>query len=157
MEEPFIPVTRTARQALIQHLLATESISSQHELRERLQEEGIRVTQATLSRDLDDLGAYKAKAPDGRQVYKVEPDGPQTAAPSVLERWGIEVLQSVQQAGNQLVLRTPPGAAQLLALGIDRARIDGILGSIAGDDTVLVIARDEAAASAFRASLRDLK
>ena len=74
-----------------------------------------------------------------------------------LARWCAEVLISVQQAGNQLVLRTPPGAAQLLASGLDRAMLDGVLGCIAGDDTVLVVATDEAVASTLREELLDLK
>lgn len=156
MSEAYIPGTRSARQAVIQQILDAETIGSQSVLRDRLEREGIAVTQATLSRDLDEMGAIKVKTGDGRQVYRVEPDGPTTSAPSLLERWSGEVLLSVQQAGNQLVLRTPPGAAQLLALGIDRAMIDGVLGCIAGDDTVLVIARDEMAATSFRAVLARL-
>ena len=142
MTEAFIPGTRSARQAVIAGLLAAEPIGSQSELRKRLADEGITVTQA--------------KGLDGKQVYRVDDDGPAQSAPSLLERWGVEVLLSVQQAGNQLVLRTPPGAAQLLALGIDRAKIEGILGSIAGDDTVLVIAENEAAATAFKEDLANL-
>ncbi len=156
MTEAFIPGTRSARQAVIAGLLAAEPIGSQSELRKRLADEGITVTQATLSRDLDEMGAVKVKGLDGKQVYRVDDDGPAQSAPSLLERWGVEVLLSVQQAGNQLVLRTPPGAAQLLALGIDRAKIEGILGSIAGDDTVLVIAENEAAATAFKEDLANL-
>lgn len=160
MSEAFIPGTRSARQALIAQILAREKIGSQAGLQERLRKEDISVTQATLSRDLDEMSAVKVKDEDGRQHYRVpEPDQPQSAtqgARTQLARWTAEVLISVQQARNQLVLRTPPGAAQLLASGIDRAMLDDVLGCIAGDDTVLVITSDDEAATALRKILLDL-
>ena len=161
MAEAFIPGTRSARQALIAQILVKERIGSQSRLQERLREDGISVTQATLSRDLDEMGAAKVKDAEGKQVYRVpEPLEVQAATQGArvqLARWCAEVLISVQQAGNQLVLRTPPGAAQLLASSLDRAMVDGVLGCIAGDDTVLVVATDEAVASRLREELLDLK
>ena len=161
MAEAFIPGTRSARQALIAQILVKERIGSQSRLQERLREDGISVTQATLSRDLDEMGAVKVKDAEGKQVYRVpDPMEVQAAtqgARAQLARGCAEVLISVQQAGNQLVLRTPPGAAQLLASGLDRAMLDGVLGCIAGDDTVLVVATDEAVASTLREELLDLK
>ncbi|MFT0848438.1 arginine repressor [Actinomycetaceae bacterium L2_0104] len=161
MAEAFIPGTRSARQALIAQILVKEKIGSQSHLQARLREDGISVTQATLSRDLDEMSAFKVKDADGKQVYRVpEPVEVHAATQGArvqLARWCTEVLISVQQAGNQLVLRTPPGAAQLLASGIDRAMLDGVLGCIAGDDTVLVVASDDATASRLRNELLDLK
>ncbi|AWE42460.1 arginine repressor [Actinobaculum sp. 313] len=142
-----IPTTRAARQALIVQLLAKDAIGSQRALRARLADEGISVTQATLSRDLEELRAVKVRNSSGQQVYQIPDPGETVAAAqgarAQLDRWCSEVLISAQRAVNQVVLRTPPGAAQLLASGIDRAMLDGVLGCIAGDDTVLVIANDE--------------
>ena len=147
MTEPFIPGTRSARQARIVQILASEKVTSQRELRDRLAGEGIVVTQATLSRDLDELGALKVKHSSGGQFYQVPEVPGDHASPqgarAFLDRWLVEVLTSVQQAGNQLVLRTPPGAAQLLASSLDRANLAGVIGTIGGDDTVLVITEDE--------------
>ncbi|MBR6459351.1 MAG: arginine repressor [Actinomycetaceae bacterium] len=154
-----IPTTRGARHALISELLHGEPISSQSLLRTRLAEHGIAVTQATLSRDLDEIGAFKVKDSEGKQIYRVpEPtevrSSQSTQAP--LERWCGEVLISAQSAFNQLVLRTPPGAAQLLASSIDRAALDGVLGCIAGDDTVLLVLESQEQAESLREHLLSL-
>lgn len=155
-----IPATRAARQALIAEILSAEAIGSQSLLRTRLQQAGIEVTQATLSRDLDDMSAVKVKDASGHQLYRVpEPAELTTATAGArvsLERWCAEVLVSVQRAFNQLVLRTPPGAAQLLASSIDRAALDGVLGCIAGDDTVLVVLASEEEAEELRQHLLTL-
>ncbi len=160
MLEGFIPETRSARQGRILEILSSEAIGSQSKLRDRLAEEGILVTQATLSRDLDDIGAIKIKGAHGAQFYHVHetpaPESPIQGVRAFLERWASEVLTSVVQAGNQLVLRTPPGAAQLLASSLDKAKLEGVVGTIGGDDTVLVIAKDEAAATALRGELAKL-
>ncbi|MCF2706558.1 arginine repressor [Arcanobacterium haemolyticum] len=160
MLEEFIPDTRSARQGRIIEILSSEEIASQTKLRDRLAEEGILVTQATLSRDLDELGAIKVKNAGGNQAYQVQdvpnPESPLQGARSFLERWASEVLTSVVQAGNQLILRTPPGAAQLLASSVDKAKLDGVIGTLGGDDTVLVITKDEASATALRTELARL-
>lgn len=152
-----MPSTRRARQSLIEELLVNELIGSQSLLRTRLAESGIDVTQATLSRDLDDIGAVKVKDASGKQVYRVPEPSEITAATQgarvSLERWASEVLVCVARAFNQLVLRTPPGAAQLLASSIDRAALDGVLGCIAGDDTVLVVLESDTAAEELRMHL----
>lgn len=155
-----VPSTRTARQALIRDILSNRAIRSQNELRAQLEEQGIFATQATLSRDLDELKAIKVRAADGQQIYRV-PDEIELlttsqSAHAQLERWCPEVLVSVQRAMNQLVLRTPPGAAHILAVGIDRALIEGVLGCIAGDDTILVITTDEERAEQLREELLSL-
>ena len=155
-----VPTSRTARQALIVSILADKSVGSQEELRGLLREAGISVTQATLSRDLDELKAIKVRNRSGRQIYRI-PDEAELykaaqGARAQLERWCPEVLVSAQCAGSQLVLRTPPGAANILAVGIDRAMIDGVLGCLAGDDTILVITSSPERAEEIRAELLSL-
>lgn len=145
-----IPSSRTARQGLIASILEAHLIGSQNELREYLIRAGVDVTQATLSRDLDDLGAVKIRV-DGSMAYRIADQTMDIG--ERLARWAREILLSAECALNQIVLRTPPGAAQLLAAGIDRARLDGVLGCVAGDDTVLVIARSEERAVEIRQHL----
>jgi len=104
------------------------------------------VTQATLSRDLEELGALKLRGVDGgAPIYRIPEDGgprPMAGGTSRLARLLAELLLSYDGAGNLAVLRTPPGAAQFLASAIDRASLPDVVGTIAGDDTILVVARD---------------
>jgi transcriptional regulator of arginine metabolism len=196
---PVSPVTKTARQAQITAILASTSVRSQDELSELLAQNGVKVTQATLSRDLDELGAVRLRGPDGALVYALpgEPGGPgsrpgglagsgeprhsrpgvpagvrgglgplagrgrggtgpvagpgRAAAglpdrdpPGRLVRIAADFLLSAEPSANLVVLRTPAGAAQLLASAIDHAAWPSILGTVAGDDTVLVITREPA-------------
>ena len=160
-----IPVTRPARHALIARLLTQERITSQGELSAQLADHGVQVTQATLSRDLVELRAGKITLPDGTQVYGLPQEGAAGAmAPPVapgqhttrLGRWCAELLVSADRSGAMIVLRTPAGAAQLLASAVDTAVLPGIIGTIAGDDTVLLIARDPQAAEQTTAQLLSL-
>lgn len=139
------PLNKAARQARIAELLAETPVRSQNELSTLLAAEGISVTQATLSRDLEELAVSKS-----RGIYAIEsveaPTGPAAArlteAPmSRLARLAQELLISAEASGSLVVLRTPPGAAQLLASALDRSGFDGVAGTIAGDDTILLIAR----------------
>lgn len=160
MVDADIPLTRTARQARIIAIIADETIASQGQLRQLLAAEGINVTQATLSRDLEELHAYKEHAPNGVRAYRI-PDVGELSESAVgartqLERWAGEVLTSVQPAMNQVVVRTPPGAAQLLASSIDRAVFPDVLGCIAGDDTVLIVTGSERRARELSKELLDL-
>lgn len=153
MSQVIVPATRSARQARITAILDHSQIMSQSQLRDVLKAEGIDVTQATLSRDLVELGAVKVKNEDGKQIYTVPPSpaqGSGSSARAILERWASEVLIRIGQVNNQLVLRTPPGAAQMLASSVDKANFSGVLGSIAGDDTVLVITDSEENATRLR-------
>lgn len=139
--------TRAARQARIVQLVSTMAIRSQTELSRLLATEGIDVTQATLSRDLDELGAVKLRAADGgAPVYVIPEDGSPVrgvqGGTSRLSRLLAELLVSAEGSANLTVLRTPPGAAQFLASAIDRAALHEVLGTIAGDDTVMMIARE---------------
>lgn len=138
--------TRAARQARIVELLIANSVRSQSELAALLAAEGIETTQATLSRDLEELGAVKLRAADGVGVYVVPEDGSPvrgvTGGTDRLSRLLGELLVSTDASGNMAVLRTPPGAAQYLASALDRASLPAIVGTIAGDDTIFVIARE---------------
>jgi transcriptional regulator of arginine metabolism len=139
------PVTKAARQAKIAELLAASPVRSQTELANRLAGDGLQVTQATLSRDLEELGASKAH---GRYVLAAEP-APWPAADDEtrLSRLAQELLLSAEAAANLLVLRTPPGGAHLLASTLDRtgaADVNAtVVGTVAGDDTILLVCRDD--------------
>jgi transcriptional regulator of arginine metabolism len=138
------PGTRTARHARIVDLVRHKSVRSQTELAELLGLDGVQVTQATLSRDLEELGAVKVAG-----VYTIPEDGrpplrPAEQAPHRLVRLLRELLNSVDVSGNLVVLRVPPGAAQFLASALDRSGLPDVVGTIAGDDTILVVAREPA-------------
>lgn len=137
------PDTPTARRSRIASIIASQPITSQEQLREALATEGLVVTQATLSRDLADLGAIKQAGMDGRNVY-VLPDDPEPAVAGDhrLGRILADVLVGADHSGNIVVLRTPPGAAQYLASAIDHTGWDQIIGTVAGDDTVLIVSKD---------------
>jgi transcriptional regulator of arginine metabolism len=169
------PATKAARHAQIAAILAHRDppVRSQEELAERLAQRGVRVTQTTLSRDLEELGAVRLRAAGGALVYALPgeaggpgsmpgggtpaaaPSGPGAAAapePAAaatetsgrLARIAAELLVAAEASANLVVLRTPAGAAQFLASAIDHAAWPAILGTVAGDDTVLVVARDPA-------------
>jgi transcriptional regulator of arginine metabolism len=136
------PITKAARHERIAAHIRRADVRSQTELAERLAIDGIQVTQATLSRDLEELHAVKV-----RGAYLIPEDGeralrPAEQATSKLIRLLRELLTSVDHSGNLVVLRTPPGAAQFLASAIDRTGLPDIVGTIAGDDTILVVARE---------------
>ncbi|GAB3074354.1 arginine repressor [Corynebacterium aquatimens] len=142
------PNSRTVRQAKILTILEHTRVSSQVQLSELLLDEGIDITQATLSRDLDELGAKKVRPTGGgrsyyavgaeAQSFQASPKGPRDK----LRRMLSELVVSVDYTGNMAVLRTPPGAAQYLASYIDRVGLDEVVGTIAGDDTIFVLARE---------------
>ena len=139
--------TRVARQARIVELITQRAVRSQAELATLLATEGVEVTQATLSRDLDELGAVKLRGPDGGSpVYALPEDGhpmrPQAGGMPRLARLLGELMVSVQASGNLVVLRTPPGAAQFMASALDRAALHDVIGTIAGDDTVVLVVRE---------------
>jgi len=147
------PATKNARQQRIVDLVGHHEVHSQTELADLLAAEGVRVTQATLSRDLVELDAMKVRAASGDLVYAVPGEGGdrRLAAPAGsdashqrLARLCGELLVSVDTSANLVVVRTPPGAAQFLASAFDKAERDDVLGTIAGDDTVLLISRDPA-------------
>ncbi|MGH8889343.1 MAG: arginine repressor [Acidothermaceae bacterium] len=149
------PQTKAARHARIVDLLARAPVRSQSELAELLADDGFSVTQATLSRDLDEIGAVRLRGAVGGFVYVVPRDGDDavsrpasdrfdaaSAAHARLIRMATELLISVRSSGNLVVAKTPPGGAHLLAGAIDHSDLSTIIGTVAGDDTVLCICRD---------------
>lgn len=143
-----IPHTKAARHRRIVELLARVPVSSQAGLAELLSADGFAVTQATLSRDLDELGAVKVPSAAGDPVYAVpaeggdsRPQAPEADSSGRLARVAQEVLVSVDSSANVVVLRTPPGGAQYLASAIDRSDWPEVIGTVAGDDTVLLVTR----------------
>ncbi len=152
------PLTRTARHARIVGLVRERTVRSQTELAELLAADGVQVTQATLSRDLEELGAVKVRGGDGPGTYLIPEDGQRPLrdaeqAPARLVRLLRELLTGVDSSGNITVLRTPPGAAQYLASALDRAGLPEVVGTIAGDDTILVVARETTGGAALGAQL----
>ncbi|GAA2878240.1 arginine repressor [Pseudonocardia halophobica] len=151
--------TRVARQARIVEIIGQQAVRSQGELLTLLDAEGIGTTQATLSRDLDELGAVKVRGAyvipdDGSPVRGlVHTPGGGTAR---LSRLLGEVLVSADASGNLAVLRTPPGAAHYLASALDRAALNDVVGTIAGDDTVLLVAREPLTGAQVVARLLEL-
>ena len=138
------PTTKNARHQRIVELVGTHEVHSQGELALLLAESGVRVTQATLSRDLVELEAIKVRAASGALVYAVPAEAPtdSSAGRARLARLCAELLVSADATANLVVLRTPPGAAQFLGSAFDKAEFPDVLGTIAGDDTVLVIGRE---------------
>lgn len=153
--------TRAARQARIVEIVSREQVRSQTELLALLVAEGIETTQATLSRDLDELGAVKLRGADGgAPVYVIPDDGSPVrgieGGTGRLVRLLGELLVSADASGNLAVLRTPPGAAHYLASALDRAALHDVVGTIAGDDTLLVVAREPLTGAALAARLTNL-
>ena len=146
-----VPSTKRARHQRIVDLVTHHEVHSQTELADLLADEGVRVTQATLSRDLVELDALKVRSSSGSLVYAVPGEGGDrrlsapgepVAAGHRLTKLCSELLVGADASANLVVLRTPPGAAQFLASAFDKAELTDVLGTIAGDDTVLVISRD---------------
>jgi transcriptional regulator of arginine metabolism len=139
------PLTKAARQARIVELLESRPVASQTELGRLLADSGVAVTQATVSRDLDELGAVKTRTPAGIAYTVPEENAPRGGtAEEVDARLGRlleELLVSAEPTGDTVVLRTPPGGAQLLASALDRAGLPDVAGTLAGDDTVLLVTR----------------
>lgn len=147
--------TKTARHDAILDLITSEPVTSQEQLRKMLSSRGFETAQATLSRDLTEMHAVKVRAASGLSVYSV-PDvngihsSPVEDPSPRLARWCQELLVSAQSTDHLLVLRTPVGAANLLGSAIDHSRLPGILGTIAGDDTILVICETASVATQTR-------
>lgn len=159
---PEVSANRAGRQARIVAILSTAEVRSQSELAARLAAEGIDVTQATLSRDLEDLGAIKLRGADGGVgVYVVPEDGSPVrgvaGGTGRLSRLLGELLVSTDASANLAVLRTPPGGAHYLASAIDRAALPYVVGTIAGDDTVFVVAREPMTGAELASALEELK
>ena len=163
-EHAHFPLTKNARQQRIIELIETGQVRSQSELVDQLTADGLSVTQATLSRDLVELDAVKVRSASGALVYAVPGEGgdrtpvvrESAASEARLSRLCAELLVSADSSANLVVLRTPPGAANFLAAAMDKAELGDVLGTIAGDDTVVVIARDPAGGGALERRFLDL-
>ncbi|HAP75177.1 MAG TPA: arginine repressor [Acidimicrobiaceae bacterium] len=151
------PGSKVQRQQAIAKLVARHAVTNQPQLVELLAEEGIGATQATVSRDLEDLGAVKVRVPGGETVYAIPEYEPNRLAPEdQLRRVMGEWVAEVRRSGNLVVLRTPPGCAHVVASALDRSGMDGLLGTVAGDDTLLCVAEEHIGGAALAARLHDL-
>jgi transcriptional regulator of arginine metabolism len=149
--------SKVQRQQTISKLVMKHAVTNQPQLVDLLAAEGIAATQATVSRDLEDLGAVKVRVPGGETVYAIPEYEPARLAPEdqlrrVLGEWVAEVKRS----GNLVILRTPPGCAHVVASALDRSGMDGLLGTVAGDDTLLCVAEESMGGEALAARLRDV-
>lgn len=149
--------SKVQRQQLIAKLVGQHNVSNQPQLVDLLATEGIVATQATVSRDLDDLGAVKVRVPGGDSVYAIPDYEPARLAPhDQLRRVMGEWVAEVDHSGNLVVVRTPPGCAHVVASALDRSGMTGLLGTVAGDDTMLCIATEAVGGPALAAQLREL-
>ena len=139
---------KSRRQAVLLEIVDREQLHSQEQLRRRLVQRGFEATQATISRDIRDLGLVKRAGDGAYQRPGVDTTSPQTAR-TALEHATAEFLRRAERVQQLVVIRTGVGQAQPLALAIDRAQLSEAVGTIAGDDTILVIARDQRRAAAL--------
>lgn len=151
MTEHQAPNTKAARLARIAELLTSSSVRSQVDLAYQLSRDGFTVTQGTLSKDLMQIGAVRIRDATGELAYAITEASPhdRQRAETRLARLSSELLITAEGSGNLVVAKTPPGAAQYLASAIDRVGWDAVLGTIAGDDSILIVTRDPEGAVAF--------
>jgi transcriptional regulator of arginine metabolism len=157
------PHSKAARQARIAALLADRDVHSQTELATLLAADDLEVTQATLSRDLEEMGAVKVRRSGAGTVYTVSDEAPgpvlralADATAGRVSRLAAELVVSVDASANLVVVRTPPGGAHLLASAIDRAALADVLGTVAGDDTVLLITKNPKGGTQLATRLRSM-
>ena len=147
-------MNRRERQGAILRLIRERPISTQGELVQALHESGYDVVQTTVSRDVHELGLVKVRAPNGRLVYAppgtVDRDRLREFE-AAMRRWAL----AVESSGNLVLLMTPPGYANALARALDQAAHPHVLGTVAGDDTILVVAREGVSGAALRDELRE--
>jgi transcriptional regulator of arginine metabolism len=148
---------KARRQQAVTRLIEASEIASQSQLVELLSAEGISATQATVSRDLDDIGAIKIRSSAGQSVYALPVFAPDRIAPldqlrRVMGEWVAEVTHS----GSIVVVRTPPGCAHVVASALDRSGVEGLIGTVAGDDTMLCVASEDVGGQRLAESLREL-
>ena len=146
---------KTRRQSAILEIVERQPVRSQEQLRQQLAQRGFDVTQATLSRDIKDLGLLKRSSDGAYQPAGAEA-APAATTIGALGRALAEYLVNIEPVQQLVVLRTGAGQAQLLGLAIDRARMEEVVGTLAGDDTILIIARDPKSAQGIVKQLREL-
>jgi transcriptional regulator of arginine metabolism len=145
---------KSRRQAVILELVDREPLHSQELLRRRLKQRGFDTTQATISRDIKDLGLVKRAGDGAYQRPGLETANPETVL-TALERAAAEFVHAIDRVQQLVIVRTGPGQAQTLAFALDRARLPEVVGTIGGDDTILVIARGAREAAALVRQLKD--
>ncbi|MCU1502047.1 MAG: argR [Ilumatobacteraceae bacterium] len=149
--------SKVQRQQAIAKLIGAQSVTNQPQLVDLLAEQGIAATQATVSRDLEDLGAVKVRVPGGDTVYAIPEYEPARIAPEdQLRRVMGEWVAEVKRSANLVILRTPPGCAHVVASALDRSGLTGLMGTVAGDDTLLCVADEETGGARLADRLRDL-
>ncbi len=145
---------KARRQAIILELIDREPLHNQEAVRKRLRQRGFEATQATISRDIAELGLVKRSGDGAYQRPGAEAPNPETAL-TALERTTAEFLRTVERVQQLVIVRTGRGQAQVLAEALDRARLDEAVGTIAGDDTILIVARGARGAAALVKRLKD--
>jgi transcriptional regulator of arginine metabolism len=136
-------LTKTQRQHRVSQILEKEGVTSQAELVKMLADEGVDATQVTVSRDLEELGAVKVRRSGGALVYALPASASDRPAPELhLRRVLGEWMADVASSGNLVIVRTPPGCAHVVGSALDRAGLSEVVGTVAGDDTVLVVAKE---------------
>jgi transcriptional regulator of arginine metabolism len=150
-------LSKTQRQHRVARLLETHVVTSQTQLVDLLADDGVTATQATVSRDLEDLGAVKVRVAGGESAYAVpELPGEQSTPADHLRRVLGEWVVEVERSQNLVVLRTPPGSAHVVGSALDRSGLDGLLGTVAGDDTLLCVADESLGGVQLASDLADL-
>lgn len=149
--------SKQQRQQMIVKIIASNAVSSQPELQKLLAKNKVDATQATISRDLEELGAVKVRVAGGDSRYAIPEYEPDRIAPSeqlrrVVGEWVAEVTHS----GSLVVVRTPPGCAHVVASALDRSAMTGLIGTVAGDDTVLCVASEQLGGRRLAEQLRQL-
>ena len=148
---------KTRRQQTISRLVAHHEIANQAQLVELLATEDITATQATVSRDLEDLGAVKVRSRAGATMYAIPELAPDRLAPiDQLRRVMGEWVADITCSGNLVIVRTPPGCAHVVASALDRSGLEGLLGTVAGDDTLLCVADESTTGATLATSLGEL-
>jgi transcriptional regulator of arginine metabolism len=145
------------RQHRIARLLEEQPVSSQAQVVELLAADGVVATQATVSRDLEELGAVKVRIPGGTTAYAIPEHAKERAAPDDhLRRVMGEFVVEVAHSANLVVLRTPPGSAHVIGSALDRAGLPDVLGTVAGDDTLILVCSEQAGGAKVAAELAGL-
>jgi transcriptional regulator of arginine metabolism len=150
-------LAKPQRQHRVGRLLSDHAVTSQTQLVDLLAAEGVAATQATVSRDLEDLGAIKVRVGGGETVYAIpelpsEQRAPEDHLRRVLSEWVVEVAHSL----NLVVLRTPPGCAHVVGSALDRSSAPGVLGTVAGDDTLIVVVSEAVGGASMAARLAEM-
>ena len=149
--------TKAQRQQALIRIIENSEVSSQAQLQKMLAKEGIKATQATVSRDLEEVGAIKVRSTSGDTVYAIASFEPaRRATNDQLRRVMSEWVAEVSHSGAMVVLRTPPGCAHVVASALDRAAPAGLLGTVAGDDTIMCVATEKVGGRKLATELRAL-